>query len=72
MLLKNQGGLLPLKKTIKTLAVIGPNADSVETLLGNYNGDPSAPVTPLAGLRGKLGTRTKILYAQGGELADGS
>jgi beta-glucosidase len=71
VLLKNQGGLLPLKKTIKTLAVIGPNADSVETLLGNYNGDPSAPVTPLAGLRGKLGTRTKILYAQGGELADG-
>src|ERR1017187_1259958 len=71
VLLKNQGGLLPLKKTIKTLAVIGPNADSVETLLGNYHGDPSAPVTPLAGLRGKLGTRTKILYAQGGELADG-
>ena len=71
VLLKNQGGLLPLRKTIKTLAVIGPNADSVDTLLGNYNGDPSAPVTPLAGLRGKLGTRTKILYAQGGELADG-
>jgi beta-glucosidase len=71
VLLKNQGGLLPLRKTIKTLAVIGPNADSVETLLGNYNGDPSAPVTPLAGLRGKLGNRTKILYAQGGELADG-
>src|ERR1035441_2918145 len=71
VLLKNQGGLLPLKKTIKTLAVIGPNADSVETLLGNYNGDPSAPVTPLAGLRVKLGTRTKILYAQGGELGDG-
>jgi len=71
VLLKNQGGLLPLKKTIKTLAVIGPNADNVETLLGNYKGEPSAPVTPLAGLRGKLGTRTKILYAQGGELANG-
>src|ERR1022692_3394216 len=71
VLLKNQGGLLPLKKTIKTLAVIGPNADNVESLLGNYNGEPSAPVTPLAGLRGKLGARTKILYAQGGELADG-
>ena len=71
MLLKNQGGLLPLKKTIKTLAVIGPNADNVEVLLGNYNGEPTAPVTPLAGLRSKLGARTKILYAQGGELADG-
>jgi beta-glucosidase len=71
VLLKNQGGLLPLKKSIKTLAVIGPNADNVETLLGNYHGEPTAPVTPLAGLRGKLGARTKILYAQGGELADG-
>ena len=71
VLLKNQGGLLPLKKTIKTLAVIGPNADNVESLLGNYNGEPTAPVTPLAGLRGKLGARTRILYAQGGELADG-
>jgi beta-glucosidase len=56
VLLKNEGGLLPLKKTIKTLAVIGPNADNVESLLGNYNGEPTAPVTPLAGLRGKLFT----------------
>jgi beta-glucosidase len=71
VLLKNHGGLLPLKKSIKTLAVIGPNADNVEVLLGNYNGEPTAPVTPLAGLRRKLGARTKILYAQGGELADG-
>ncbi len=71
VLLKNQGGTLPLKKTIKTLAVIGPNADNVEVLLGNYNGEPTAPVTPLAGIRGKLGARTKILYAQGSELADG-
>jgi len=71
VLLKNQGGMLPLKKTIKTLAVIGPNADNIEVLLGNYNGEPTAPVTPLAGIRRKLGTRTKILYAQGSELADG-
>jgi len=71
VLLKNQDGVLPLKKTIKTLAVIGPNADNVESLLGNYNGEPTAPVTPLAGLRSKLGTRTKILYSQGSELADG-
>ena len=42
VLLKNQGGLLPLKKTIKTLAVIGPDADNVEILLGNYNGEPTA------------------------------
>ena len=51
--------------------MIGPNADNVEVLLGNYNGEPTAPVTPLAGMRRKLGARTKILYAQGSELADG-
>src|SRR5260370_14203105 len=61
VLLKNQGSLLPLKKTIKTLAVIGPNADNVEVLLGNYNGEPTAPVTPLQGLRTKIGPRTMIL-----------
>jgi beta-glucosidase len=71
VLLKNEGALLPLKKSIKTLAVIGPNADDVECLLGNYNGEPTAPVTPLEGLRRKLGKNTQILYAQGGELADG-
>jgi beta-glucosidase len=69
VLLKNAGGLLPLKKNIKTLAVIGPNADNVEVLLGNYNGDPTAPVTPLAGLRAKLGDKARIIYAQGTELA---
>src|ERR1039458_6613118 len=71
VLLKNEGGLLPLKKTIKTLAVIGPNADNVEVLLGNYNGEPTAPVTPLAGLRAKLSDKTRIVYAQGTELAAG-
>ncbi len=69
VLLKNAGGVLPLKRSLKTLAVIGPNADNVEVLLGNYNGEPSAPVTPLAGLRAKLGDKTKIIYAQGTELA---
>jgi len=46
VLLKNEGNALPLKKEIKTIAVIGPNADAQEVLLGNYNGQPSKFVTP--------------------------
>src|SRR6185503_10636014 len=48
-LLKNDNNTLPLKKEIKTIAVIGPNADAPETLLGNYNGQPTKSVTPLQG-----------------------
>ena len=65
VLLKNENNLLPLKKTLGTLAVIGPNADDAEVLLGNYNGTPSHPVTPLAGIREKLGANTNVLYALG-------
>lgn len=71
VLLKNERGLLPLNRSLKTLAVIGPNADDVEVMLGNYNGDPAAPVTPLEGIRKKLGAGTKVLYARGGDLAAG-
>ncbi len=55
VLLKNEGNTLPLSKSLKTIAVIGPDADDAEVLLGNYNGDPTAPVTPLAGIRRKAG-----------------
>ncbi len=65
VLLKNDHGALPLSKSLKTLAVIGPNADDAEVLLGNYNGEPSAPVTPLAGIRRKLAGRTNVIYARG-------
>ncbi len=73
VLLKNEGSILPLSKNLKTLAVIGPNADSVEVLLGNYNGQPSHPVTPLAGIRAKLAApnATRVLYARGCDLAPG-
>jgi len=70
VLLKNEGGLLPLKKSVKTVAVIGPNADDVGVMLGNYNGDPSAPVTPLEGIRRKLGSGVQVLYARGSDLAE--
>jgi len=51
--------------------VIGPDADSVELLLGNYNGQPTHPVTPLAGIRQKAGMATKVLYARGSDIAEG-
>jgi beta-glucosidase len=71
VLLKNEKGLLPLKKDIGTVAVIGPNADEVSVLLGNYNGIPSDPITPLRGITEKLAGKSKVLFAQGSELAKG-
>jgi beta-glucosidase len=70
VLLKNENNVLPLKKDIGKLAVIGPNADQWLMLLGNYNGVPSDAVTPLRGIKEKL-SKTEVLYAQGSELADG-
>jgi beta-glucosidase len=71
VLLKNANNTLPLKKDLKTIAVIGPNADQWQMLLGNYNGVPSNPVTPLKGIQNKVGKSTQILYAPGSSLADG-
>jgi beta-glucosidase len=71
VLLRNQGDLLPLEKTLGTIAVIGPDADDKELLLGNYNGDPADPVTPLRGIREAVGKGTTVLYARGSDLADG-
>ena len=68
VLLKNDG-TLPLRRGLGTIAVIGPNADDEETLLGNYNGLPANPVTPLAGIRAKVGSGTEVLYARGSDLA---
>jgi beta-glucosidase len=70
VLLKNDRNTLPLSKSLRTIAVIGPNADDVDVLLGNYNGIPAAPITPLDGIRRKLGSRTKVIYARGSALAD--
>ena len=64
-LLKNTG-ILPLKReAIRTLAVIGPNADSRAALQGNYYGTASRYYTVLDGLRTYLGAETAVLYAQG-------
>ena len=71
VLLKNAGGVLPLRKDLATLAVLGPNADQWRMLLGNYNGMPADPVTPLRGIREAVGRGTRVLYARGADLADG-
>ncbi|HEY6333048.1 MAG TPA: glycoside hydrolase family 3 N-terminal domain-containing protein, partial [Blastocatellia bacterium] len=72
VLLKNAGGALPLRKDLKTIAVIGPNANAPAVLLGNYNGTPSKSVTPLDGIRDKVGSGTKVLYAPGAPLVEGA
>lgn len=71
VLLKNEKSLLPLDKNkIKKIAVIGANADDLEVLLGNYNGYPTDPITPLEGLKRKL-PNAEISYAIGSKLAKG-
>jgi beta-glucosidase len=67
VLLKNDGHLLPLRRHYRTIAVIGPNSDAVNSLVGNYNGTPSNPITVLAGIRERF-SGARVLYASGSSL----
>jgi beta-glucosidase len=69
VLLKNKGGVLPLAAN-KRIAVVGPNAALLQSLEGNYNGTPVAPVLPVDGLRAVFGVG-QVRYAPGAPLADG-
>ncbi|MFZ0661131.1 MAG: glycoside hydrolase family 3 C-terminal domain-containing protein [Acidobacteriaceae bacterium] len=64
VLLKNQDAFLPLKPSMRTIAVVGPNAASLAAIEGNYSAIPSHPILPLDGMRAEF-TNAKILYAQG-------
>ena len=65
VLLKNDG-LLPLDKdSIKTIGIVGPNADNRRALVGNYEGTSSRYVTVLEGLEDYLGDETRVLYSEG-------
>ncbi len=64
VLLKNDG-TLPLKSSIRKIAVIGPAADDAEALLGNYNGFSSLQVTPLAGIEHQWAGKAEVRYALG-------
>jgi beta-glucosidase len=65
VLLKNQGSLLPLAKDLRSIAVIGPNANDPHVLVGNYFGVPSDPITPLQGIRERVAAGTKVWYTEG-------
>jgi beta-glucosidase len=66
VLLKNEGNLLPLDKSkMKSIAVIGPNADSREALQGNYYGTSDRYVTVLDGIRKAVGDDIRIFYSEG-------
>ena len=69
VLLRNRNGFLPLDRSrIRSIAVIGPNADSRVALEGNYNGTASEYVTVLDGIREAVGDRARIYYAEGSHL----
>ncbi len=67
ILLKNEGNVLPLdKNSIKTVALLGPNADVARVGGGGSSEvDPVAPVSPLEGIRKKLGDAANIIHIQG-------
>jgi len=69
-LLKNEGAVAPLNlNAIKTIAVIGPNAD--RSLLGGYSGVPKQNVTVLEGIKQKAGKKVKVLYSEGCKITIG-
>src|ERR1700694_2841160 len=70
VLLKNDHQVLPLSKEIKSIAVVGPNADDDSTVRYRYGPSGVKGVTVLEGIRQKLGDRVKVNYAKGCEITD--
>ena len=68
-LLQNNNNSLPLSKSIKKIAVIGPNADEKRLMWGNYNGTPFNTITILDGIKTKVPV-DKIVYDRGCDLTD--
>lgn len=68
VLLKNAGGLLPLRKDLGSIAVIGPNAYDPAVLHANYFGIASRTITPLEAIRAAVSPATKVLYTDGCKL----
>lgn len=68
VLLRNRHQLLPLDRSaLKSIAVIGPNADLRDSLVGNYNGTPTRHVTPLEGILDAVGPGCRVWHARGCE-----
>lgn len=73
LVLLENNGVLPLAPDIKRLAVIGPTADDLDALIGNYNGTPSAPITILEGLRRASGGRgVAVTHVRGSDITRGT
>ncbi len=72
VLLENSKGVLPLSKNLKRIAVLGPNADDVELLNGNYGGTPTKAHqhSLLEGIKNAL-PNTEVFYKKACELSDG-
>ncbi|HEX4037087.1 MAG TPA: glycoside hydrolase family 3 C-terminal domain-containing protein [Acidobacteriaceae bacterium] len=70
VLLKNEDHILPLQSSVKSIAVIGPTAELVQSLQGNYNGPPPNPVYPIEGIEKRFSS-AQIHYAQGSTLVEG-
>ncbi|MBQ8315981.1 MAG: glycoside hydrolase family 3 C-terminal domain-containing protein [Lachnospiraceae bacterium] len=65
-LLKNEGAVLPLDKSkLKTVGVIGPNANNRKALIGNYEGTASEYITVLEGIQEYLGDDVRVRYSDG-------
>ena len=65
VLLQNKGGILPLRRNAEKIAVIGPNANNIPMMWGNYNGTPNHTVTILDGIRAK---QKNVVYFPGCDL----
>ena len=72
VLLRNEGNLLPLKKELKSIAVIGPNADNIENLFGDYAPMviPQHVASILDGIKAKVAPGTRVRYAKGCNVND--
>lgn len=72
VLLKNENKILPLNRDVESIAVIGPNADNLDVLIGNYYGTASKYITPLQGIKNIVSSKTKVNYSQGCPLKEKS
>jgi len=72
VLLRNEGNLLPLKKEVRSIAVIGPNADSADNLFGDYSPMVVSQhvASILDGIRSRVSPSTRVLYAKGCNIND--
>ena len=69
-LLKNDNNVLPLSlDSMKTIAVIGPNAD--RSMLGGYSGVPKRNISVLEGIKARVGDRAKVVYSEGSKITVG-